>query len=158
MSSDGTEVPIVITETKGLLGVLELDAIKFYELHAESLDPEDADGEDHPVEFKTAHRFAPMRADYRIAMTVRTPVLVARIDAAAMFASETALDVSDEILIDFGDNVALMTLFPYLRQAVTDLSQRLGQALILPVLPRGALSFAPVVADDETPTADVPTE
>lgn len=155
MPSDETVAPITITETRDLLGVLELEEIKFYGLSAESLNSADAatddDGEgleksedeSRPVEFLTAHRFDPEGADYRIHMTVRTATLIVRVDAAAMYASETHLDVSDEILIDFGDNVAIMTLFPYLRQAITDLSQRLGEPVVLPVLPRGVLSFTP---------------
>jgi hypothetical protein len=146
-------VPLKITETKELLGVLELDDIKFYEFAALALDQaaedSEARGEDEtgPVQFRTAFRFESRSADYRVEMTVRGQSVIARVDAAAMYASAVELDVADEILVDFGDNVAMMTLFPYLRQAITDLGQRLGEPMILPVLPRGALSFALNQAD-----------
>lgn len=161
MPSDDSAAPVTITETRDLLGVLELEEIRFFGLSADALSPADtdADDDDHgdvdrdegaarPVEFLTAHRFYPEGADYRVLMTVRTPTLLVRVDAAAMYASEVPLEVSDEVLVDFGDNVAIMTLFPYMRQAVTDLGQRLGEQVVLPVLPRGVLSFTSPLAED----------
>lgn len=45
-------------------------------------------------------------------------------------------------VVEYANEVGIMTLLPYLRQAIADLTQRVfDTALLMPVQPRGAVSF-----------------
>lgn len=65
------------------------------------------------------------------------------VDAAINYTTSVELDITPAARIDFANEVGLMALLPYVRQAVADISQRiLGTALVMPVMPRGSLSFS----------------
>lgn len=52
--------------------------------------------------------------------------------------------LTDTVLYEYANEVAVMALMPYVRQRVTDISSRvLGQTILLPVLQRGQLHFEP---------------
>lgn len=52
-------------------------------------------------------------------------------------------DLTDAVLLEYANNVAVMALLPYLRQAIADMTQRVfGSPLLMPVLQRGAVSFS----------------
>jgi len=57
--------------------------------------------------------------------------------------------MNQRLLVEYANNVGLMVLLPYLRQAIADLTQRVfGSALLMPILQRGAVSFT--VGDEVT--------
>lgn len=52
--------------------------------------------------------------------------------------------LSDAVLYEYANEVAVMALMPYVRQRVADVSGRvLGQTILLPILQRGQLHFGP---------------
>lgn len=56
---------------------------------------------------------------------------------------------STAALGDFVNNVALMHVLPYSRQAIADLSQRVfGSALLMPIIKRGEISFQVELNDE----------
>jgi len=62
-------------------------------------------------------------------------------------------ELTQDLLVDFADHVAVMTLLPYLRQAIADLTQRVFDApLLMPILPRGSVSFAPTAESADKAT------
>lgn len=152
--------PASVATTLELLELLNLAEIRFYELYAasdDSLEPEDAESEPIPepeeaseeaFSMRTAIRKRPDGVDYRVEVEVQRFGRTMRADAAAMYAAPQAFDAPAEVIYDFGDNVAMMTVYPYLRQAIGDLAQRLGDQVVLPVLARGAVSFQR--AEDDT--------
>lgn len=49
--------------------------------------------------------------------------------------------------LDYSNDVAVVALLPYLRQAIADLTQRVfGSPLLMPALQRGAVTFSMVGA------------
>lgn len=55
--------------------------------------------------------------------------------------SETS-DYSQDVLLEFAQDVGLMALLPFVRQAIADLTQRVfGTALLMPVVRRGQFQF-----------------
>jgi hypothetical protein len=46
------------------------------------------------------------------------------------------------LVIEYANELGVMTLLPFLRQAIADLTQRVfGGTLLMPILPRGAVQF-----------------
>lgn len=53
-------------------------------------------------------------------------------------------ELDNELLVEYANEVALMTLIPFIRQHIADISQRvLGFPLLMPVMQRGQIKFAP---------------
>lgn len=68
--------------------------------------------------------------------------LVAEPRARYQVLEDSLLPLSKGLLVEFANEVAVMALIPYLRQAVADLSQRVfGAVLLMPVMQRGEVSF-----------------
>lgn len=53
--------------------------------------------------------------------------------------------LTDEIITEYANHVAVMTLLPYIRESLADLGRRVGVNFTLPILQRGQMVF-------ETPT------
>jgi len=64
------------------------------------------------------------------------------IGAAYDFKEPIDFALSADALVEYSNEVAVMTLLPFLRQNIADISQRvLGFPLLMPIMPRGSLSF-----------------
>lgn len=145
----------VVESAADLLAVVQLDRIRFYEVSAVQDDEgEPREVSDEPVAVRTAFRGRPDGIDYRVELTLKRPRGEVCVDAAAMYSYQEPVTPSDQALLDFGDNVAMMTLFPYLREAMNDLSSRVEDPVVLPILPRGALSFRATEPQPETRAGD----
>lgn len=56
--------------------------------------------------------------------------------------AEGAPDLRLRLVVQYANEVGVMMLLPYLRQAIADLAQRVfGGALLMPIMPRGAVRF-----------------
>lgn len=80
----------------------------------------------------------------RLAVDLELPTGIIRCEVGAAYKIKelSNLTLSEEILIAFSNEVAVMTLIPYLRQHIADMSQRvLGFPLLMPIMVRGALVF-----------------
>ncbi|MBO9555622.1 hypothetical protein [Cellulomonas sp.] len=143
-----------------LVQLLDLAAVRFYQLSATwddtgdyqertedgpspELSTETSGSDDFAGEFRTAFRKRREGIDYRVSVSVPHANGELLADAAAMYVSPEPFDVSPEVLCAFGDMVAAMTVLPYLRQAVMDLSVRVTpeEVVVLPIIPRGVITF-----------------
>lgn len=89
----------------------------------------------------------------RLRTIVRTSMGVAECDVAVNYATPEAIEIEPAALEEFANNVALMAVLPYVREAIAALTLRVfGQALVMPVIQRGQLSF--VLPVDESDDAD----
>lgn len=80
----------------------------------------------------------------RLAVTIDLPIGQISCDVGATYKLKSELDFALDalILIEYSNEVAVMTLLPFVRQYMADLSQRSwGFPLLMPVMPRGALQF-----------------
>lgn len=82
---------------------------------------------------------------FRLILRIDLEATEGEIRAAAMAnyaVAEDAPDLTMRLVVEYANEVGVMALLPYLRQAIADLAQRVfGGALLMPVLPRGAVSF-----------------
>ncbi len=69
-------------------------------------------------------------------------LLVVEPEAEYRVEDESLMPLSHELIVEFANEVAVMALIPYLREALADLSLRvLGSAILMPVMLRGAIRF-----------------
>ena len=133
-----------------LLELMQLRTIGFYELsgRAEVGFQEQADDHDDgdasiDVEVSPGLRIRDDGVDVRCRLTVHSTGGVIIVDGAAFYDSTEPVDVPEEHASSFAEQVGIMTLLPYLRQAVDDLSMRLlfPRRVLIPVVPRGSIKF-----------------
>ncbi|MFJ4295618.1 hypothetical protein [Curtobacterium sp. NPDC089689] len=75
--------------------------------------------------------------------------VVIGVSAAWQYSGESAQAISRATMLDFINNVAVMVLLPYIREATSDLTRRVfGSALVLPMIQRGQIGFAETHASD----------
>lgn len=142
--------PRQIASPQEAVDALRLGGVTFHVLSATRGDesPENAQGSGQ-LEFQTAVRVREQGVDYRCKVTIDSPIANVCVDAAISYESDSDVTIAPEAVEGFGDGVAIMALYPYLRQATADLGQRFGYDLTLPMLPRGELTFG------RPPEADV---
>lgn len=125
--------------------VLELAGVELYELTATRPDTvivnAPAPVDEITLSTATAIRAGDHGADYRCTLTVEFDRARLVVDGAVLYRTERPVTLEQSVLESFGDNVAIMTLIPYLRQAITDLALRLGFNVTLPIIRRGAITF-----------------
>lgn len=66
-------------------------------------------------------------------------------EAAAEYVvtSSEPIELTEALLTEFANEVGIMVLLPYVRQAIADLTQRVfGQPLLMPQMQRGHLTFS----------------
>lgn len=83
---------------------------------------------------------------FSIGLRVQIDTQIGEIVAATVgeyrLKSDAECQVTEEVLLEYGNHVGVMTLLPYLRQAVADLTQRVFESpLLIPVMARGHLWF-----------------
>ena len=164
--------PVSMVESlEELVQLLNLATVRFYELSAQwddtidpksdevdedaSTAPDDEDPSAEPVfvgEFRTAFRKRIDGIDYRVSVRVPRSTGDIVVDAAAMYVAPTPFDTTREVLMAFGEMVAAMTILPYLRQAVMDLSIRItpDEPVVVPMIQRGAITFGLEDDDDDS--------
>lgn len=78
----------------------------------------------------------------RVDFTATHPDWRVELDVSAEYEAAEDFVASMAGRIDFADQVGIMTLFPYIREAVGNLTQRTtGTSYILPTIERGQISF-----------------
>ncbi len=162
-----TEKPAAITKVEELVETLDLARFHTYELVATARDKyEEVEPDAEIVEpgselvrVRTGIRQRERALDYRVELSVQHAYGQLVADMAAVYESDVPLELTVEsaaAVIEFGDRVAMMALYPYLRQAISDLGQRVWVDMTLPMLRPGNLTFAPSTdeATDRDDTAD----
>lgn len=148
----------VIADIHELIDALNLAQVDFYSVSGTRSDemigrfaPEGAE-----VSSATFVRRLENGIDYRCRLEVKGEGFEISVDGAILYRSDGLIDVSDEITRDFGTRVAAMSLFPYLRQNVTDIGARIGVDITLPMVQPGMIDFSGVVFEggEEPEAAD----
>lgn len=80
---------------------------------------------------------------FRLTVHVATKEGEIRSDAAGHWKLDGDFEVPDSAALEFGNKVAVFTLFPYLRESVHHLSARvLRKPLLLPMIRQGEMEFS----------------
>lgn len=128
---------------------LDLLRISFYEQSAkrEEIDPRQmavipADDSEGEVDIWAGFRASDSGIDYRCRFSVSFSGAEIRVDAVASYRSQESVEVTPDVIASFGNDVAVMALLPYVRQAISDLGSRIGYQTTLPMIARGVIEFA----------------
>lgn len=131
--------------------------VRFFRIHAElveDLDPQtedeedvesgsDEDEEDISVNIGLRTRQAGSSLGIRIEFEASHDAWKVSLDVAAEFEADEPFQTSEAARTDFADKVGVMTLYPYIREAVGNLTQRtVGASFLLPTIRQGQVSFA----------------
>lgn len=137
-----------------------LTDVRFYKVSAELVEPDEAHGADEDsvsvkdsggetevaeisvnIGLRTRQQggaigvrveFAAVHDDWKVFL-----------DVAAEYVAEEPFEATEEGRTDFADKVGIMTLYPYIREAVGNLTQRtVGSSFMLPTIRQGEVSFA----------------
>jgi len=159
---------VVVASVEQAVDALELVKVEFYAIEArrneEYVPLEDED--DHLAGGETAIRTAYRRRDdgldFRVSITLEEPWGRVEADGAVIYAASENVEFEPRAIKDFGEMVAAMTIFPYLREAITSASERIGVRVVLPLIKRGVIEFAvsgvPSGEPDSTPDGDDSSE
>lgn len=133
--------PVRIADLQDLVNVLELAKVEIQELHAVMHEEPSEDDDSFDVRFDFALRRRVAGLDARCEIIVPHPRCRVTVRAASFYDADGPIDYTDDDMREFGARVATMALYPYLRQAVSDLASRLGVSITLPLLRPGMLAL-----------------
>ena len=134
-----------------LLPQLRLTGVTFYKVAAELDESQRVDDIASKVEsedFDVNHGMRIRHEDNELGIRVRTEILTSVgsviVDAAAEYESDEPLPITRELAFEFANEVGVMVVLPYIREAITTISLKvLGAPLLMPIIQRGQMSFSP---------------
>lgn len=92
----------------------------------------------------------------RIRTVIRAPGqgdITVGLSAEWDYTGTSARAIHQELMLEFINGVAIMVLFPYLRESAADLSRRVfGSALLIPTIQRGQVEFLATDLDSSPAT------
>lgn len=131
-----------VAAVKDLLERCSLNGIEYHELSAKwtGTRPEE-ETSDVDVTINLQHRVADDGFGIRMAGNISVGYGEAQAVIAASYGYEGEMPEVRTVLA-FANEVAVMTLFPYLREALGTITSKVfGDAVLLPILPRGGVGF-----------------
>ncbi|MFJ2471327.1 hypothetical protein [Glutamicibacter sp. NPDC087583] len=127
---------------KALITRSNLDGVQFHEIYAKINDdiPDGIAREDADVELHYQTRTSDSDFGVRVTVNVTSDSGNARVVVAAEYSLESGGAPEPTLLDLFASEVAIMTLFPFVREGIQSATSRVfGVPLLLPVLERGQI-------------------
>ncbi|GAA4152423.1 hypothetical protein [Leifsonia shinshuensis] len=144
---------LVITEISELLQHGDIADVRFLSFSGEVLSEPHEDMEDDDVR-QTTQVLAGRNSDaIEVRMTITIDVREARYEATAgtQFRHDDDLDIAEDVVIEFAERIGVMTVYPFLREIISDMSGRLRQPnLTIPLLRAGQLNLAAETSPDDS--------
>jgi hypothetical protein len=139
----------VIATVPELVDAIELSDIVTFELRARRRDGDfddlaaaQEDGEDErSFEPRLMLSQSDTQLAVRLVAELQTPTIECVVDVAAIYGLREPVTIDEEPLREFLENIAVMTLIPYVRVAFHDLTGRLGDAETLPLVRGGSVTL-----------------
>ncbi|WP_294947811.1 hypothetical protein [uncultured Microbacterium sp.] len=148
-----------IAAIKDLIDRSTLVGIEYHDLAA-TLSGAQVSEEAEPtidMQLQIEHRCGPDGFGFRLVGEINAAVGDARASVAATYRFDGDIP-SQRALFGFGNEVAVMTIFPFFREAVSSITAKVfGQPILLPVLNRGDVGYDLEDASTDpafTPAAD----
>jgi len=132
-----------VAAIRDLLNRSTLVGIEYHELAANLAPGDPGDDPEPPIDMQLElqHRCSAEDFGFRLIGEVETSFGGARATVAATYRYEGDVP-SRRTLFGFGNEIAVMTIFPYYREAVSSITAKVfGQPILLPVLDRGDVGF-----------------
>ncbi|HWJ84279.1 MAG TPA: hypothetical protein VNR62_02560 [Cellulomonas sp.] len=133
-------------ELRDLVGRVELEDLSFVELAARRADGAASGSDEVTPQYTLNAEHGEDGRHFRLTLSIEIDTAVGSVKAAAAasYLVECAPDdpPSRRVVVEYANEVGVMALLPYLRHAIADLTLRVfGSALLMPVMPRGAVVF-----------------
>ncbi|UQN30639.1 hypothetical protein [Brachybacterium kimchii] len=110
--------------------------------HSQERPDEELEDGEVSMDFGLRTRQSGPQLGIRVEFEARHRDWLVKLDAAAEYEAEADFEATNDACIDFADEVGIMTLFPYIREALGNLTQRsVGASYILPTIERGKVRF-----------------
>lgn len=128
-----------------ILGIgVDIEGIRFFGLSAsvnDSFDEADLDEEVVPS-YGMKSRHDGRELGYRMTARLEPAIGSVFVDIAVDYVLAEDVDISDELRLEFANEVAVMTLLPYVRSAIGELTLKVfGTPLLMPIMQRGEVTF-----------------
>lgn len=141
MSTQPSEADVELI--RDLIGRSEMRGVEYHELSAKwtgSRDDSDPD-QDVDIQLEIQHRCGDADFGFRVVGTVTAAMGEATAAVAITYDYEGDPPLQ-RTLFGFGNEVAVMALFPYFRESIHSITAKVfGQPIMLPVLPRGVVGL-----------------
>jgi hypothetical protein len=135
MSGESSDVTVA-SSPQELLDVVELRDVVYYEVSGKRCDAE-GDSESHPLAINVMFRIEEKELGVRFQSNVTAFGGTYVADAEVIFALAKRVDIKVEAMQGFVERVAMMVVYPYLREAIADSATRLSLQRPIPSLLRG---------------------
>jgi len=123
---------------------VDIERIHFFGLSAsvnEAFDGTNLDEEVVP-NYGMKSRHDGRELGYRMTARLEPAVGSVFVDVAVDYLLAEDVELSDELRLEFANEVAVMTLLPYVRSAISELTLKVfGAPLLMPIMQRGEVSF-----------------
>lgn len=133
-----------------------LKEVRFYKITAELKEPDEEHPSQSPTDEESESEDVDMSVDMglrtrqqgrelgvRVEFTAEHPDWRVYLDVAAEYEADESFEASAEAMTDFAEKVGIMALYPYIREAVGNMTQRtVGVSLVLPTVALGEITFS----------------
>lgn len=129
---------------KEALDFFSLVAVDFDELSARLINPdavEEVVSVDAHLDMGMQYRVSDEGLQFKIRCVASSSMFSIEVVARVTYEAAEPFDMNADAVEEFANTVAFMSGFPYIRQAVFDLSSRLGTPFTLPVVRAGQMNF-----------------
>lgn len=138
-----------VTAVKNLIQRSSLRTIEFHEVSGRLIPAEGDIPETEPanVSIRLEHRVDKTSFGVRMVGTVSNTTKEVRVAVAAEYDMTDGTTPEERTVLLFGNEVAVMSLFPYFREGVSSISAKVfNDPLLLPTIERGMIGFE--IADE----------
>lgn len=132
---------VQIATVEQAVAALEFERVDYYRLGIERISAT-TQKQDGTLNMAFRIRQRTDGLDFRCRLRVSSESARIIVDAAAVFRASGPVLVERPVAERFGEQVGLMTLFPFLREAAADLARRLDLRVSLPLLKHGEIRLA----------------
>jgi len=134
--------PVAVGDVQSLLGIVELRDIVFYEVSARRL-PEPIDDE-AGISLEVRVGFDERRVEVRLRGAHRSPLAEILVEAACLFEAAEAFIADPVVVQEFAEKVGVMAVYPYVREALTELAVKIRvPAPVMGLLRAGQVQLTP---------------
>ncbi|MCA0217560.1 MAG: hypothetical protein LCH43_09425 [Actinobacteria bacterium] len=135
---------------------IEIEGVTFYSLSAslsEEIEGEVPAPADIVPTYGLKTNFGSQSIGIRLVTRVMSNVGTIEVDVAVTYRTKVPVTLDEEVVLEFANEVGVMALLPYVREAISTLSARVfGNAVLMPILMRGDLVFNKPQEAESSPT------
>lgn len=129
-----------LDEVRALMDQVQLESVEFHEVSARRFDS-GSDGEGGEISIEVQIREGSGGFGVRLLATAEVAIGEAVVSVAGEYSMSEGADPSSRTIKQFVNEVAVMTVLPYLREGMTTITAKVfGKALYIPIIPRGDIA------------------